>query len=232
MTKAKAGEQIRDKGLQTRGDLNKKIMREYQSVFNSASEDDLTSFHSEAEIKCQLRDALCDTSMTDEMVQALYIKDDVLSDAYRYFTEESKDNQVYLAVWEYLDKAEHDYLANTVFDRARSDYEGYLEKVLKMQPSNIVAEAFKIFTLYDLHISLEPETSNFSTDQLRALHSLTNPLWSIYDEWMGRDLSYMDDIKDAILEVADFRAAENEAERYGIDPDPFGLDEQEGGQEP
>lgn len=233
MAKTKTTENILEKGFPTRDDLNGKIEREAKRAFESASEDDLTSLHSEAEIKCQLRNALRDTSMTDEMIQALYIKDDVLGDAYRFFTEESKDNQVFLAMYEYLEKAEHDYLAGKVFDRAKLEYGDYIDSVREMPADKVIEEAYKITALHDIHISLDPGTSKFSTEQLRALHSLASPLWSLYDEWMRRDVSHMDGIKEVIYDVADETVIENNKNKYVIDPDPFGLDdENEDGQEP
>jgi hypothetical protein len=81
--------------------------------------------------------------------------------------------------------------------------------------------------LYDIHVSLDPATSTLETNQLRGLMSCDNPLWDLYNEWQRRDFSHMDDIKDVITETADERAVE-------IDPDPFGLNEEEaeGGIEP
>jgi hypothetical protein len=227
-------ENILMKGFPTRDDLNEKINREAKIVFDAASEDDLTGFHSEVEIKHQIRDALRETSMTDYMMYALYVADNALDEAYRFYKEESGSDQIHLAVWEYLDKAEHDYLAGRVFDRAKLEYEDYVDTVKEMPPEKIIAEAYKLTILYDLHISLEPETSQFSTEQLRALISLDSPLWILYDEWQRRDFTHMDDIKDVITEVADERAGENEADGCGIDPDPFGLNEEEAedGQEP
>jgi hypothetical protein len=220
-------ENILEKGWPTRDDLNEKMEREAKDVFASASTDDLTSLHSEVEIKYQLRNALRDTSMTDEMVQALYIKDDILDDAYRFFTKESKDNQVYLAVWEYLDKAERAYLAERVFDRVKLEYEDFVDKVKGMPPEKIIGEAYRLTMLYDLHISLNPYTSNLSTERLKALHSLDSPLWSLYNEWQRRDFTYMDDIKDVIFDVAGKQTAEVEEKSYEIDPDPFGPDEED-----
>jgi hypothetical protein len=218
-------ENILEKGWPTRDDLNEKIKREAKEVFDSASTDDLTGFHSEVEIKHQLLGALRDTSMTDETVQALWIKDNVLDSVYRFFVEESKDNQIHLAVWEYLDKAERAYLAERVFDRAKLEYEDYVDRVKEMPPEKIIDEAYKLTILYDLHISLEPETSKFSAEQLKALLSLDSPLWSLYNEWQRRDVTYLYDMKDVIEDVADEQAAMIEDESYEIDPDPFGQRE-------
>jgi len=222
---------ILEKGLPTRDDLNEKIKLEAKTVFNTATEDDLANINSEVEIKHKIRDELFDISMTDEMVQALTIKDNVLDEVYRFYRDESKDNQVFLAVFEYLEKAEHEYLAERVFDRVKLEYEAYVDEVKQKPVDKIIDEAYKISIMYDIHISLEPETSKFSTERLRALYSLDDPLWSLHHEWQRRDLTHMDDIKDVIFDVADKQAREN-AENE-IDPDPFGIDDEaEDGQEP
>jgi hypothetical protein len=221
-------ENILEKGFPTRSDLNAKLDREAEAAFKTASEGDLTSFHSEAEIKCQLRDALRATSMTDEMVQALYVKDDALDDAYRFFTEESKDNQVYLAVWEYLDKAEHGYLAERVYDRVTLEYEDYKDEVKNWPPQKIMDEAaYKLVLCGDIRTSLDPMTSKLSTEQLKALLSFPSPLWNIYEEWQDRDDTHMDELTDTIRDAADERAMENKEQECEIDPDPFGIGEQE-----
>jgi len=227
-------ENILEKGFPTRNELNEKIECEYKKVFGAASEDDLTSFHSEVEVKSKIRSELRDISMTVEMIQALWIKDDVLGDAYQFFTEESKDNQVHLAVFEYLENAEHDYLAERVFDRVTLSYEDYLDEVKKLPVDKIIEAAYKIVIFSDIQTSLDPCTSNFDTTQLRAIASFADPLWSIYEEWQDRDVSHMDDLTDTIKDAADRQTAANKENEYEIDPDPFGFDDEEAedGQEP
>jgi hypothetical protein len=214
-----------------RNDFNDKIRREAKEIFDLASEDDLTNFHSEVEIKTKLRDELLDASMTDETVQALWAKGNVLESAYRFFTEESKDNQVHLAMFEYLEKTEHEYLAEKVFDMVKAEYESYIDEVKKMPPEKIVDEAYKISILYDIYISLDPDTSSVSAERLRALHSIDKPLWCLYHTWMKRDITYMDDITDVIKDVANERIAENAKSSFDVDYNPFEYDEVEDGQE-
>jgi hypothetical protein len=202
-------ENILLKDIPTRDDLNKKIEREAKIVFDSASADDLTNFHSEAEIKHQIRNALYDVSMTDEMIKALIMTDDVLDGVYRLYLEEDMVGQVYLAVFDYLEKAEHDYLAERVFDRAILSYEAYIDEVKKMPPDKIIEEAYKIVALNEIKTGLDPYTSNINTDRLMALNALGDPLWNIYHEWMKCDVSHIDNITDTINETADKRIAEN-----------------------
>jgi hypothetical protein len=224
---------IHEKGLPTRDELNEKIELEYKKVFASATEDDLTSFHSEVEIKCQLRYALRDIYMTDEMVQALYIKDDVLDDAYRFFKEESKDNQVHLAVFEYLEQAEKEYLIDRVYDCMKAEYDAYVDEVKKMPPEKIIDEAYKLTIFHEFLCAFDGEP-RMTAEQLKAIMTFDEPLWSFYYEWQRRDWTMQDDIRDGIRDTADEQAAENANSEYELDPNPFGLDDEEAedGQEP
>jgi hypothetical protein len=205
---------ILEKGWPTRDDLNVKLEGEAKKVFGSASEDDLTSFHSEVEIKHRLCNELRSVFMSDEMVQALWIKGNALEDVYRFCLEEDKSDQIYLAVWEYLEKAERGYIAERVYDRVRLEYEDYLDEVKTWPPEKIIDEAYKLTILYDIQISLDPVTSDFSAERLKALQALDSPLWSLYDEWMRRDFTHMDDITDVITDVADEQAAKIEERSF------------------
>jgi hypothetical protein len=89
-----------EKGYPAREDVHEKIALEATKSVNAASEDDLTDFYSEAEIKCQIRNELYEIYMTDEMVQTLYVTDNVLDDAYRYCLEADKADNIFLAVFE------------------------------------------------------------------------------------------------------------------------------------
>jgi len=212
-------ENILLKGLPAREDLNEKIDQELKRVSAAATEAELTDLHSEAEIKTLLRGALFDTSMTKEMVQALMVADDVLGGAYEFYVEADRVGQVHLAVWEYLEKAEHEYISERVYDRVKIEYEDYIDEVKKMPPEKIIGEVYKITVLNDILISLDPYTSNFSAERLAALQSLENPLWNLYEEWGRRDVSYMDDIHDVILGVADDRAAADGGKTFNYDID-------------
>ena len=187
----------------TRNDLNEKIQLESAVVFSSASEDDLTNYHSQVEVKSKIRNALLDTSMTDEMVQALYIKDDILTDAYCFFTEYSKDNQVHLAVWDYLDKAEHDHIAEMLYERIEAEHTDFIRKIKLLPPEKIVENAYRITIMDEILCCLDPGVSDFDTEKLKALLSLEHPLDGIYYEWMDNDRSIIEDLEDTIRTAAD-----------------------------
>jgi len=181
--------------------------------------------YSEYDVKAIILEALYNAPMSDEIIQALFLQGSVLGDVYGLLIEKGY-GEFYEAAFEYIEKTEHDYLAERVFDRVLLEYEDFVDEMKMKPPEKIIDEAYKISIMYDLYISLDPCTSNFSTEQLRALHSLDSPLWELYNEWQRRDFTHMDDIKDVITDVADEQTGENQ------DMDFEDEDELEDGYEP
>jgi len=218
-------ENILEKGFPTRQELNEKIEREYKAVYNATTEGDLDAFHSEVQCKAQLRFELQDIFLSDEAVQALFIKDNALEEAYQFYLESDRVGEFFLTATDYAEKAERDYLAFRAFDRVKLEYEDFIDSVKEMPVNKIIDEAYKITIMHDLHIHLEPETSSFSIERLRALHSLDSPLWSLYHEWQRRDWTHSEDINDVIMSVADENAAENKENNFEDEED---LETEEG----
>lgn len=213
---------------QIRSNLNEKIKREAKRIYDLASSEDLTSFHSEVEIKYQICNELYNIFMSDEMVQALMLKDNALDDAYRFYLEENRDNQVFLAVSDYLEKEERSYLADKLYDRVKAEYDEHLGEVKTWPPEKIIDEAYKLTILYDFMCSLDSYLdATLSTERLKALLSLDNPLWSMYQEWMRSDYSHMDDIRDVIMQTADERVSEMREKSVEADHDLEDEDELE-----
>lgn len=92
------------KSFPTRDDLNDKLYREAKKVFDVATEDDLSGFYSEVEIKYQILKELQNIFMSEKMVQALMLKDNPLDEAYRFYLAGDWRDRVFLAVFDYLEK--------------------------------------------------------------------------------------------------------------------------------
>ena len=210
----------------TRSDLNQKIESEAKKVFNSASSEDLSNFHSEVEIKYKIRNELYNMFMSDEMIQALWTKDNTLDDVYRFYVDENKDNQVFLALFEYLEKAEHEYIDGMLYDRIKAEYETRLEEIRKMPPNEIIEKAYELVMLEDIRIAFECD-NELDTEQVKALLSLESPLWSVYHDWKKSDFSQMDDIRYVINETANETASEMGENSYEPDNDLENEDGQE-----
>ena len=222
------------KGFPTRDDLNDKIDREAKTLNDEGEKAVKGRALSENLEKMNFRNILYSMPMTDETVQALYIKDNVLDELYVQSFEFQEIGDYYDYVSDYLEREEHDYLAERVYDRVTLEYEDYKDEVKTWPPEKIIEEAaYKLTVFDDIQTSLDPETSDFSTEQLKALWSLSSPLWDIYHEWQDRDDSRMDELTDTIRDAANERAKENTENSYETDFGSHGLDEEaEDGLEP
>jgi hypothetical protein len=207
-------ENILERGYPTRDGLNEKLNREADNLADASREVAEGQQYSEYGAKRLIYKGLRETAMTDEMVQALFVTDGALDKAYRFYTDECKDEQIHLAVWQFLDKAEHDYLAARVFDRVKLAYDDFVDRVMDKAPSEIVDAAYRLSMMNDICISLEPKTSEYSTEQLKALMSLPEPLSYLFAEWQSRDYTLMDEIKEVITETANELAAEIEEQSF------------------
>ncbi|MDR1320670.1 MAG: DUF3848 domain-containing protein [Gracilibacteraceae bacterium] len=203
-------ENMLGKGFPTRGDLSAKLDREAENLTGASGEKAEGREYSECEAKQAICRALRETAMTDYMTHALFLKSDVLGEAYKFYTEESENEQIHLAVWEYLDKTEHAYLVGRVSDRLNIEYEDYTDEARKMPPEKIIDETW---AMNDFRSIFEPETSHLSTEQLKALMSLDSPLKSLCGEWQRQ--THIGGIKDVIAAAADERAAETETVEFG-----------------
>ena len=219
-------ENILCKRFPVKDDVTDKTERELKALPDEAKNKSGGVEYSEYDVKAIIRDALYNAPMTDEIIQALFITDNVLDEVYNFLKEKGY-GEFDEGAFEYLETAEHDYLAERVYDRVTLAYEDFLDELKKKTPEKIIDEAYKIILFSDIQTSLDPVTSNFDTEQLKALKSLADPLWSLYQEWQSRDDTRMDDITEAIRDAADKQAAENKENSYEIDPDPFGLGDQE-----
>ncbi|MCL2189162.1 MAG: DUF3848 domain-containing protein [Defluviitaleaceae bacterium] len=203
-------------GLLLRDALNAKIKHEAKAVFEAAMVDDLTNFHSEVNIKYEIRNELMELSMSHEMVDALYTAENPLHDAYLFYCTAERVNQVQLAMFEFLEKVEHEYVANKLYYTVKAEYDNYLKTVKVMLPEEIIALSYKLTLLHDIQASLDPKASTLTTEQIKALYSLEEPLWCIYADWQRRNVTNLDNIKDSIICVADKQADEIEKNTMDI----------------
>jgi len=234
-------ENILLKGFPTRDNLIDKIDNEVKSLNDEGEKAVKGRDLSENQEKMNFRNILYNTPMSAEMIEALYIKDNILDELYVQSFEFGEIGDYYDFVSEYVEKTEHEYLADRVFDRVKLEYEIFIDEIKEKPVDKIIDEADKISLMYDLYIALDPYVSDLSTERLRVLKSLDSPLWSLYHEWQRRDWTYSEDISDVIRETADGQISEigeNEYDLAEYSLDPYEIykilkeEEAEDGQEP
>jgi len=159
-----------------------------------------------------LRDVLHNTPMSDEMIQALMCKHNVLEDAFNdYFNNFTVDNY-YDAADSYLKMTERDYLADRLYDRVLLAHNRFIEMIKDAPPAILIDEAYKITVMDEIKSWLEPyPVTNLSMEQLKGLMSFDEPLWDLYNEWQKRDCSLSEALYETIID-----AAYDKAEKMGL----------------
>jgi len=171
------------------------------------------------EIKKQFRDAVSRFVFTDDTLTALSKSDYILQRMYGFskdFDELSSDPGL-------IDKITHKFimremLAQLLYEGVKDEYNEYIEEVKKLPPEKIIDEAYKLTFMHKFYNSLDPYTSDLSTERVIALLSVENPLNCLYNGWLDRDISYTDDVEAVITETADTEIVEN-----GIDEQKYGI---------
>ena len=215
----------------TKDDLLEKIEAEYLDYLQNP--ENTQRFITEA--MTAMRDVLYNIPMTDEMIQALFARDNALGDAVSFFFNYTYgDDHYYEAAADYLNNIEFEYIADKLHARIKDEYDRYIDGVKKLAPDEIVDEAYRITILNDFICALDPDSSiNFSTEQLKALMSIENPILpALFQEWLCSNYNtHMDDITELINEAADEEI--KEGEKHNAQVGNYDIeDEAEDGQEP
>jgi hypothetical protein len=206
---------IHEKGPPDIRNLINKIENEYSAFRLKSDELALVKNAKEA-----FRDILYTTPMSNEMIQALIIKDDILDDMFTFFfNSKHTPNNFDEAAADYLEKEENDFLKNKLYDRVTVEYEAYVEKLKKLPPEKIIDKAYKLVVLENIQTNLFPQSSRLSTEHLKALMSYNHPLMSLYSSWQDRDVSLNDYVDDMIYDTASDAAKKIKSNESEIDYD-------------
>jgi hypothetical protein len=229
-------EKILEKGLPIKDDLIVKINNELSELtrdMTARKEEPIANLLAEDSAKTAIRNALHNTPLTDYQIQALFIADNVLDDIFYFYQDSGAKGDIYSVVSDFVSNAEKEYLIDRVYDRIKIEYDAYVDEVMKMPPEKIIDEAYKLTISYEFLCAFDGEP-RLTAEQLKAIMTFDDPLWSLYHEWQRRDWTMQDDIRDVIRDTADEQAAENANSEYELDPNPFGFDDEEAedGQEP
>ena len=214
----------------TKDDLIDKLDREVENLTDEGYKPVRGRALSENLEKINFRTMLYNMPMSDEMIEALCAKDNVLDELYKMALSTDEINDYFDFVADYAANAEHEHVANKLYGRLADEYNEYIDGVKKLPPEKIIDEAYKITMSSDIKFSFD-DCSKFSTEQLKAIMSLENPLWELYQEWQDRDCTYMDSITEMIEEVADNHIENSEENTFEIGD--YAIEgEAEDGQEP
>ncbi len=108
-----------------------------------------------------------------------------------------------------LEKLSTEELRSLLYERASAEQFEFCDELRKKPREYIMEMAYK-HTIYDEYISLL-EQDYLNEEQIKFLLQFECPLSICYDAWMDTDYSYMDMLRDAIMERADNEIKEMKA---------------------
>jgi len=218
-------ENIIQNGMLSKDDLNDILDSEVNSLTAAAKKKADGEKYSEYEVKSAIRDALYVTPFMDEQIQALADVPNILDEAYDFYLGLGKDGEFHNAAFEYLFKAEYDYIGKKLFERVKAEYGEYIDGVKMLPPKQIIEKAHELAAISDILCTLDPETCNYDTEQLKGILSLESPLLKIYHEWQSHHITHIDDIVDIVRNVGDEWT--NEIEEISFETDSHEDEEEQ-----
>lgn len=210
MTRLLDVETIIKNGLPMINDLHEKLKVESISLVKNAKKENIEGKLPEYEAKLAIYNALFDVHISDMVIPFLLQTENVLDSIYRVY-DESKDNQIYTVVNDYLEKVEYDFKADKLFNRVVSEYKDFICRVKELPPKKIIEKAYELTFLYDIVCCLNPKQNIIlSNERINSLMSVDKPLRSLYIEWLDRGYDYAGDLVNMIKKTVGESASEVE----------------------
>lgn len=103
-------------------------------------------------------------------------------------------------------------LEDALYNKAAKEQQEYKGTLRKMQPDEIMNNAYRLIIQEDILMTFE-DPKYLSDRELRALIKLDNVLESGYNDWLDRETSHMEDLRDNIADFAKGYADSLDAER-------------------
>lgn len=83
-----------------------------------------------------------------------------------------------------------------LYDKMKSELDKFIAELKTKSPEQIIELAYELTIKEDL-LSIF-ENTDFSQEEAKALYSQKYPLDSLYQEWLSNDLTYMDQLREAV----------------------------------
>lgn len=161
------------------------------------------------EVMAYLRDALYAMPIPDELMATVYNRENILKEVYLFWVDEaSKGDEVtdkvglaFNCAKLWMDDVRAEYRANLLYNRVADEWAAFMAAERLKTPDEIIDDAWKISCYNDL--LMEIESAELPARDVDALLTLERPLYSIYDEFLSRDMTdHMNDLVETALEVA------------------------------
>ena len=87
-----------------------------------------------------------------------------------------------------------------LYEKMEKEYHAFLEELEKKEPKEIIAASYEKVFKEDIMMILSE--NDLPYDRAKALLRMDYPLDAAYKAWLGRDSTYMEDLRDCVEEFA------------------------------
>lgn len=109
-------------------------------------------------------------------------------------------------------------LAQQLYDRASQELDAYLANLKIQPPEQIIDRAYQIVMMSDLLMIFEGK--DFSLPELQELVAVKKPLGTLYDEWLRKEDSHMEELRTTVEDFAGGRLRDKATLLYSNPAEP------------
>lgn len=117
------------------------------------------------------------------------------------------DDKISVSVWD------------TVYERMESEFNTMCDQLLTSAPQEIIDNAYQIVIMQD--ILLVMENNDLSESQLGILSELEHPLDTLYQDWIRKDYSHMEQLRICVADYSDSILKQQVELKYSIPASPL-----------
>lgn len=165
------------------------------------------AYFSELHIKTAFRNVLYNTPFSERIAGLLSEKESILHDMLEYWNRldfeglKLERSDFYEISYKYIEEVDYSDRNSQLYERAKAEYTGFIENLKRKTPKEIIEAAYEISTKEDILCLLE--THSVDKKDINILLTLEKPLDSIYTEWLDKDCSQMDMLREAMDDLID-----------------------------
>ena len=104
-----------------------------------------------------------------------------------------------------------DELHELLYEKCETEYYNFIDFNMGLSPREIINNAYEMVIKSDFLSCLEYVT--FPREKVIALCNLESPLQAMYRDWMDKEDSHMETIKEVIISLADSKAERTEYDK-------------------
>ena len=160
-------------------------------------------------VMLSVKDELLNIPLCGAQYEMLLGMEDPLDAAFRFWESPAPDtcaargSNFSETTYYFLLQEGEAYRGGLLYDRANAEFDALLEELKGLPPEQIIDRAYEKVIKEDLLILLEP--GGLEQREIDALLTFEHPLAALYGEWMDRDTSYMDLLRQTCDDLISFQ---------------------------